>query len=362
MKKRLADARFKEGKRDRRFLYHVNVVDKFKDIQPALTLRYYWDCIVVESCITTPLLFQPSANALPGTSTSNSSVFPLSDPTIQECIDWIEDGKLHPLWTSLMHEHGLSIYFDGCIMVEIQDFRFRTIIPNVQRANTSSVHDEVTTIDKYATRSLHPAANAATNLHVAAPEIRRILLRPNEATMAKDIALIMDETFGANAWSDADYLKYEENLRLALNPSLNLDPNPKVGELLMFAHMQGNKMKRFRKDPYQRAMAVKDIEDQAKQSLEGRYSSTPKSTGTFGSPSSQFLPLSFNSRLLQAIQDIKNSKRYLASEPFIGLDSKKMTSKVHSILSFFVFSFIPRYVDNKRAGESYMEYSDTKDI
>ena len=300
MKKRLADARYRGGeggRKDRRFLYGTNSIDKFKDIPVATTLHLYAEYILIET--------NHSMNTAGTTSSATmnhaaaDAILPLSDPSVQEVLDWLEDGKLHPILVPMIGEHYLAIYYDGSILIDLFDYR----------------------------------APLAVTSH-------KILLKPNEATLHQDICLLVEEQLvGGNQVSGDDmYFQIEEKLRLALHPNLLLDPNPKIGELMRTVHLQNpSSMRRpFRQDALLRAGAfARKYCGFSKQQLSQPSSQTSSLVPTGGQ---QVFPGSM--RLLQTLQELKNSKKLLEAEPFHGLDTKKgifiFCSTVYSIRIFIL--------------------------
>lgn len=54
------------------------------------------------------------------------------------------------------------------------------------------------------------------------PEIHRVLLRPNEASIAADIQMYLDSTLGEGLWSDEQYIELEKGIRVPLIISFRL--------------------------------------------------------------------------------------------------------------------------------------------
>ncbi len=289
-------------------------------------MRYYWDCIVLDSpsmastgsSYTGASLLGVSQRASVSTASASvgatdgedSHVFLLSDPSVQEWVNWIEDGKLHPSLVPLIHEHHLAIYYDGCLLIEVHDYR-------------------------------HSSTSLTLN-GVYMAEVHRILLKPNEATIAQDLKILLDEQYGESQWSDFDYLLMEEKLRnyqLTMTGAapLCLDPNPKISKLAFFAHRQmtatASMKRKFRADPWIRAQRQAAI-----MSNIGRNHSTAtwaknRSTTPFKFSSQSDCNVlsagqtrSLFSRHLQTLQELKNVKKAMDSEPFHGLDTKRAPS------------------------------------
>lgn len=115
-------------------------------------------------------------------------------------MNWIDDGRLHPDLIGLLSDFQIQ-YYDGCIVIEIHDYRY---VPTQKWPFTATPH----------TRGNENLTVSATASSPQAPEIHRMLLRPNEASFMADMEILMDEIYGPNEWDDAAYLQIEAKLRV----------------------------------------------------------------------------------------------------------------------------------------------------
>src|SRR4051794_33338598 len=83
LKRRYADHRYKDmHRKDKRFLYGVQAVDKWKDIPSVLVIRLYWEYIIIpggaQSIAAPPSLQALSASGPtpPGATSSSNNTLP----------------------------------------------------------------------------------------------------------------------------------------------------------------------------------------------------------------------------------------------------------------------------------------------
>jgi hypothetical protein len=349
LKRRLAEIRYRGAevatRKDGRFLYGIHGVDKLRDIPVALTMRLYWDVLVVEgpsgsaaaqSNAVSSTAPNAGANSFSGLSShptglsssvaSTAMPFPmvlsLRDPAVQEWLDWVEDGRLHPALVSWLYGHPLAIYYDGCLLVAIHDYRNAS-------ANVSAAMSDAPGL------LFHTMVQESR--HVSQPEVHRLLLRPNEATLAQDITLLLDEQYGHGCWRAGQYLEMEEKVRNILTPQpppLYLEPNPNIAALVRAAHRHASASlyRPFRRHPWTRAHLLSDLlETNHSSGANGPPNHTLSNWTTSSASSSVLSPSSaFFSTLSNTLLDLKIAKKARDMEPFHGLDTKKLPSRMYS--------------------------------
>lgn len=91
-------------------------------------------------------------------------------------------------------------FYDGCIVIEVHDYRLVGVL------SLNSHNQIINTI---------AITNPRTSSILSdSPEIHRVLLRPNEASIAADIKMYLDLTLGDCLWSDEQYLEMEKGIRV----------------------------------------------------------------------------------------------------------------------------------------------------
>eukprot|EP00794_Sanderia_malayensis_P007008 gene7008-7793_t len=104
-----------------------------------------------------------------------------------EFLDYLDAQALPPVLIDILEKSQIDLFYDGCIIVELRDYR----------------------------RSTHKTLKECTYL----------LLKPTAQTIVRDVnALTSDST----QWTEDDKLKLEAELVLASKPRLCLDPSPEV--------------------------------------------------------------------------------------------------------------------------------------
>ncbi|KAM0684272.1 Transcription factor spt20 [Mitosporidium daphniae] len=156
-----------------------------------------------------------------------------------EFLEWIDNGHLHPSLLPIIRDRQVPFY-DGSIVIEIHDYRMASLLSNGA--------------------SQAPFCSGGKSLLSDHPEIHRVLLRPNEASIAADIQMYLDSTLGEGLWSDEQYIELEKGIRNTTSLTLCLDPSPGVFQIINFIRLQGGKYKILRDEPSVRAKKFRQYE------------------------------------------------------------------------------------------------------
>ncbi|XP_066922818.1 transcription factor SPT20 homolog isoform X3 [Clytia hemisphaerica] len=102
-----------------------------------------------------------------------------------EFLDYLDTQELPPLLVDVLESAQVDLFYDGCVIVELRDYRRST------QKNFDTTY---------------------------------ILLKPTSQTIVRDVNSLMSDP----KWSNEDKAKLESQLVLAMQPRLCLDPSPKV--------------------------------------------------------------------------------------------------------------------------------------
>lgn len=203
LKKRLAQYRNRNVAQKAAFKMNVWAVEKFRDLAPALVIA------ILEGG---KIMLEPG------------DVGPLSprDPVAQELITCLNTNTLSlPLLYQLRLQS--APFYDGAVVFGIVDYRksesFGT--PSRTAANTNTANGTGT---------------SASTSRSLAPEMHKILLRPDPTQLQYDI-----QDFASTTPSKGGPFKLENALLTRTSPPLCLDPSPMVSNILRFINWERKK-------------------------------------------------------------------------------------------------------------------------
>jgi len=106
-----------------------------------------------------------------------------------EFLDYLDAQELPPILIELLEKAKLDLFYDGCVIVELRDYR---------KSPQKTYHDRTF-----------------------------FLLKPTALTIVRDVNSLMSDS----KWTAKDKLKLEAEIVLALKPRLDLDPSPEVVQI-----------------------------------------------------------------------------------------------------------------------------------
>ncbi|KAL4234109.1 transcription cofactor [Mactra antiquata] len=105
---------------------------------------------------------------------------------VTELLDYVDDSELPPFLVDILEKAQVNVFYNGCVIVEIRDFR---------RATNGTF------------------------------DMQYVMLKPNTQSMLSDINNLTND---GNVWTQEDLFHLESKLLLATEEPLCLDPSPAV--------------------------------------------------------------------------------------------------------------------------------------
>lgn len=248
-------------------------IDKFKDIVPCLTLKIHSNHVSFESSLMSSMALAGDTSANEGIllydllalgSVMSPSVYPQSNEFIEYFLKECLDDQVIPADLVDLLDEMQCMFYDGCIVVEVQDHR---------KALTKS----------------------SANQKQISPETKRILLKPSYKSILNDISVMKS----SHNWNEEFELEVEKGILLATSAPICLNPSPTVTKLFNYYHYNKNKFKIL-------SDGLHSVEEQRKVCQHQKSSKT-------------FAP---RFELLNMIEEIRRNKSLIDSEPLLGLDKK----------------------------------------
>lgn len=151
-----------------------------------------------------------------------------------ELLFYVNAGEIPPILIDLVDRLNVSLFYDGCIIAQIRDFRRQPQTQPHTRTDTSSPF-----------------------------ETRHVLLQASTQTLVADLNSICNS--GHYIWTQEDKYSLESQLLVATQPVLCLDPSPRVA--IARSHAFATSSRAFTADRRLKRFAVRHSEAARRRAL-----------------------------------------------------------------------------------------------